>query len=295
MSEQALQVWAWMAEIDSKEWGGDGEEVGVVYRSAYGRALCLDLDIALTQTCAVYHNHAPQTLCQVAVKQFGVEEVLSTGTPSPGKTLEWAAARLEALLSLLVTVVREQRHTGVGEEAYMKYECVQWLAAATLSHSQVLPTLNPIPVTPTPQPPSPSPHPPVCPSPCAQICDGLPSALATHPSLDKVLGEISVYRPPGLQEGGRYELKTEAWSEFDPLFAHFSPATRAAAQERAVTIGNQSGQWQPPRLPSNRVPPMDRLTAILHTKVQQGLPPSLPLSLTISGVVYAGVGACGGG
>ena len=97
------------------------------------------------------------------------------------------------------------------------------------------------------------------------------------PSLT-LLPQVSVYRPPGLQEGGRYELKAEAWAEFDPLFAHFSPSARATAQERAVSIGKQSVHWQPPCLPSHRVPPLDRLSAMLHTKVPHTHPPgpSLP-------------------
>ena len=75
MAEQALQVWGWMAEMESNQWRVGGEEAAEavgVYTLHSGRALFRDLDIALIQMCAVYDDQAPERICHLAVNHFGV-------------------------------------------------------------------------------------------------------------------------------------------------------------------------------------------------------------------------------
>lgn len=80
-----------------------------------------------------------------------------------------------------------------------------------------------------------------------------------------MLDRVAVYHEPKVAHQGYYQLKSEYWKEFDPLFPHYYLNELEEAEDRAVKVGKSDHYWRI-SAPSPAGAPYDRLSGLLHTK-----------------------------
>ncbi|KAG0562955.1 hypothetical protein KC19_9G186000 [Ceratodon purpureus] len=236
LMEHPLRIMVWMAQIRANRWADmsdDFSRLELIYRGSFWHDQSMDMDILLLQFCAVARENMESAVFLRMAERFELKELVSTPHLEHEKLVEDRISLLQDFIRLVLLVVRERRNTGMKEEDCLRYDVIQWLCVKNQTYSQLCRALSAIPVD--------------------------------HQKLTEMLEIVAHFHHPKVQERGFYELKTECWQEFDPLFAHFYSNELVDAQERAVQVGKLPHYWR--IKPSGGVkPPYNRLINLLHTE-----------------------------
>ncbi|RWS26023.1 E3 ubiquitin-protein ligase UBR2-like protein [Leptotrombidium deliense] len=109
---------------------------------------------------------------------------------------------VEEFLNLLLIIVSERHTPGVAKvtiEDRLKKEIIQWLCFSSVTHSDLLKCL--------------------------------PKESSCAVTIEKIMQEVAIFKKPANQSGGKYELKDEYYSEFNPFFYHFTRQDQSTAEE----------------------------------------------------------------
>ena len=210
----AVAALAWFAQVRARLWVRNGDEVlriEHVYRCSFWYDTGMDLDLLLLRCwSAVAH---PQDVVGTVLRPFGAGPLLDFEGKAPFAPIE--PQRMGCInegLRLLVFTLRNRSDLW-SEEEKLRREIIHRLCVkAKQTHSQIVRALS--------------------------------LKLSSHPLLEQVLEEVSIYHAPKLQEHGQYSLKDEYWKDFDPFFHHYSREQLEAALERSVDSGAWKPEWQ---------------------------------------------------
>ena len=115
---------------------------------------------------------------------------------------------IEEFLSLILVLVSERHTPGLGKvssEDRVKKEIVQWLCVEPMTHSDLLRVL--------------------------------PKDSCNELMIESLISEVACFKRPGCnQAGGKYEVRPECLSQFNPFFYHYTRQDQSTAEEVQVSV-----------------------------------------------------------
>lgn len=165
------------------------------YRTSVNSADCnFDSDILALQMAAVLLG--PSHFLYICLHHFSIHENslwnLHSSAGSFGFEQRHVTIMLEELLALVILVaISERSLCGASTpQEELRREIIQYLSVANMPHSQILKSVT--------------------------------ARYVKLPQMDKIIESVSTYTEPTSTEPGRYHLKPECWTEFDPYFRYIS-------------------------------------------------------------------------
>uniref|UniRef100_A0A7I4BEK2 E3 ubiquitin-protein ligase n=1 Tax=Physcomitrium patens TaxID=3218 RepID=A0A7I4BEK2_PHYPA len=241
LMEHPLRILVWMAQIRADKWRKTSEEFSrleLIYRGSFWHDQSMDMDVLLLQFCTVALDNMEETIFIKIAEQFNFKEMATTRLTPTGDRRPADYSLLQDFMRLILLIVRERRnlgktHSDIVQDKCLQYDVIQWLCVRDQTYSQICRALSAIPVD--------------------------------HRRLTTVLERVAIYHEPKVADRGYYQLKSEYWHEFDPLFAHYYHSELEDAEDRAVKVGKLEHYWRI-KAPPVAEAPFDRLSSLLHTK-----------------------------
>ncbi|XP_074600637.1 ubr1 ubiquitin ligase isoform X2 [Brevipalpus obovatus] len=110
---------------------------------------------------------------------------------------------VEEFFNLLLVIISERFVPGIGQVSFedrMKREIIHWLCTDSMTHSDLLKCL--------------------------------PKEISDEVIIEKLIQEVADFkRPSPDQPGGKYELKDEFYTQFNPFFYHYTRQDQSTAEE----------------------------------------------------------------
>ncbi|XP_024397713.1 E3 ubiquitin-protein ligase PRT6 isoform X2 [Physcomitrium patens] len=241
LMDHPLRILVWMAQIRAQMWSTleHFSRLELIYRGSFWHDQSMDMDILLLQFCSVACEDLQGKIFVKIAELFNFKSMATTRTiPGQRNCRQAEIMLLQSFMRLILLVVRERRNLGRTEEdeaqgKCLQYDVIQWLCVRDQTYSQ--------------------------------LCRALGSTSIEHQKLNVVLDRVAVYHEPKVAHQGYYQLKSEYWKEFDPLFPHYYLNELEEAEDRAVKVGKSDHYWRI-SAPSPAGAPYDRLSGLLHTK-----------------------------
>uniref|UniRef100_A0A7I4B0B8 E3 ubiquitin-protein ligase n=1 Tax=Physcomitrium patens TaxID=3218 RepID=A0A7I4B0B8_PHYPA len=198
LMDHPLRILVWMAQIRAQMWSTleHFSRLELIYRGSFWHDQSMDMDILLLQFCSVACEDLQGKIFVKIAELFNFKSMATTRTiPGQRNCRQAEIMLLQSFMRLILLVVRERRNLGRTEEdeaqgKCLQYDVIQWLCVRDQTYSQ--------------------------------LCRALGSTSIEHQKLNVVLDRVAVYHEPKqVAHQGYYQLKSEYWKEFDPLFPHY--------------------------------------------------------------------------
>lgn len=165
-----------------------------------------DRDIMMLQFAAASMD--PNEFLVLVLHKFGLifwaQDSFETKSRKPEEDfMRQTVTMVEEFLNLLLIIVSERYTPGIGKVTFqerMRREIIHWLCMEPMTHSDLLKCL--------------------------------PRELYDEVEIEKLILDVASFkRPSPNQAGGKYELKEECYSYFNPFFYHYSRQEQSTAEE----------------------------------------------------------------
>ncbi|XP_013779486.1 E3 ubiquitin-protein ligase UBR2-like [Limulus polyphemus] len=245
LMEPPLRTQVMIAQFRAGMWRRNGYSlVNQVsfYHNVRLREEMLDRDIMLLQIAAslIESNEFVIHLLNKYGLLIWVGDTFDTSRRSEDEYTRQTAAIAEEFLSLLITIISERYYPGIGnvtERDKVKKEIIQLLCIESMPHSQ--------------------------------LCKMLPRDSNHETGIEDVMTEVAGLKKPTDTSTGKYELKPEFYSCFNPFFYHYTREEQSKAEEVQLKRKKQAGEEEccPPPLPPEFTPPFSIIINILQCDV----------------------------
>jgi E3 ubiquitin-protein ligase UBR2 len=214
LMELPLRTLVMIAQFRAGMWRRNGYSLVnqvYFYHNVRLREEMYDRDILMLQYVAALTD-ADEFLVHLVNKfqlwiQWSSESYAEAGNRKPEEDyLRQTITLIEEFLSLILVLVSERYTPGVGKvtsEERVKKEIIQWLCVEPTTHSDLLRLL--------------------------------PKESSNDVIIETLISEVASFKRPGCnQAGGKYEVRPEFLSLFNPFFYHYTRQDQSAAEEVQV-------------------------------------------------------------
>lgn len=214
LMELPLRTLVMIAQFRAGMWRRNGYSLVnqvYFYHNVRLREEMYDRDILMLQYVAAF-TQPDEFLVHVVNKfqlfiQWSLESYETYNRKPEEDYLRQTITLIEEFLSLILVLVSERYTPGVGKvgnEDRVKKEIIQWLCVEPMTHSDLLRVL--------------------------------PKDSCNEVMIELLISEVALFKRPGCnQAGGKYEVRPECLTQFNPFFYHYTRQDQSTAEEVQVS------------------------------------------------------------
>jgi E3 ubiquitin-protein ligase UBR2 len=223
LMEHSLRTLVLVAQFRAGIWRRNGYSLVnqvFFYHSTHMRDEMYDRDVQLLQLAGAHLE--PDEFMFNLLNRFFLLTWFEKPRFTPEDKQQFNVTLLEEFLGLLLLLLSERHVPGVGigsNEDRVKKEIIQRLCIENLSHSDLLRHF---------------------------------SRHSTEMNVEHLISEVAVFNGQPGQPGGKYELRTEHFNQFNPFFYHYTRQDQCSAEESQLKRKRQINErfvCCPPPLP----------------------------------------------